>query len=104
MYVSRARVGLEWFDSVTNVGNRPTIGPESFAIETHLLNFHPIELTSETEIEVSFLCRLRGEQKFPSIDALRQQIARDVRRAQRYFELLQHRIAAAETMANQRSR
>ena len=34
----------EQFDSVTNVGNRPTFGAESFAIETHLLNFHPIEL------------------------------------------------------------
>ena len=33
------------FDSVTNVGVRPTFGPDSFAIESHLLNFHEIELT-----------------------------------------------------------
>ena len=104
VYISRARVGQEWFDSVTNVGNRPTIGTESFAIETHLLNFHPIELTSETEIEISFLWRLRGEQKFPSIEALREQIARDIRRAQHYFDLLQHRIILAENMTSRGSR
>src|SRR5580692_9343288 len=44
VYITRTRVGDECFDSVTNVGNRPTFGTESFAIETHLLNFHPIEL------------------------------------------------------------
>jgi riboflavin kinase / FMN adenylyltransferase len=104
VYISRARVGQEWFDSVTNVGNRPTIGTESFAIETHLLNFHPIELTSETEIEISFLWRLRGEQKFPSIEALREQIARDISRAQHYFVLLQHRITLAEKMVSRGSR
>ena len=73
---------------MTNVGNRPTFGEESFAVETHLLNFHPIELTAETEVEIHFLQRLRGEIKFPSIDALREQIARDVKKARRYFHLV----------------
>jgi riboflavin kinase/FMN adenylyltransferase len=73
---------------VTNVGNRPTFGAELFAIETHLLNFHPIELTPETEVEICFLQRLRDEIKFPTVDALREQIARDVKKARRYFHLL----------------
>src|SRR5207302_1934731 len=42
VYITRTRVGNECFDSVTNVGNRPTFEVESFAVETHLLNFHPI--------------------------------------------------------------
>ena len=88
VYITRTRVGQECFDSVTNVGNRPTFGEESFAVETHLLNFHPIELTPETEVEIYFLQRLRDEIKFPSIDALREQIAKDVKRARRYFHLL----------------
>jgi riboflavin kinase/FMN adenylyltransferase len=88
VYITRTRVGQECFDSVTNVGNRPTFGEESFAVETHLLNFHPIELTAETEVEIHFLQRVRGEIKFPSIDALREQIARDVKKARRYFHLL----------------
>jgi riboflavin kinase/FMN adenylyltransferase len=91
VYVTRTRVSKECFDSVTNVGNRPTFGTESFAIESHLLNFHPIELSPETEVEVHFLRRLRDEIKFPSVDALRAQIGRDVARAQRYFQLLKLR-------------
>lgn len=87
VYITRTRVGEECFDSVTNVGNRPTFGAESFAVETHLLNFHPIELTAQTEVEIHFLQRLREEIKFPSIDALREQIARDVKKARRYFHL-----------------
>jgi riboflavin kinase / FMN adenylyltransferase len=87
VYITWTRVGPDCFDSVTNIGNRPTFGAESFAIETHLLNFHPVELTPETEVEISFLRRVRPEIKFPSIDALREQIARDVRKARRYFHL-----------------
>jgi riboflavin kinase/FMN adenylyltransferase len=88
VYITWTRVGTEQFNSVTNVGNRPTFGAESFAIETHLLNFHPLELIQETEVEICFLERMRDEIKFPSIEALREQIGRDVKKAQRYFRLL----------------
>ena len=88
VYITCTRVAREQFDSVTNVGNRPTFGAELFAIETHLLNFHPIELTPETEVEICFFERLRDEIKFPTVDALREQIARDVKTARRYFHLL----------------
>jgi len=87
VYITRTRVGQECFDSVTNVGSRPTFGVDSFAIETHLLNFHPILLAPETEVEIHFLQRLRCEIKFPSVEALREQIGRDVKKAQRYFHL-----------------
>ncbi|HUR37742.1 MAG TPA: bifunctional riboflavin kinase/FAD synthetase [Terriglobales bacterium] len=87
VYVTRTRVGSETFDSVTNIGNRPTFGEESFAIETHLLNFHPIEVTAETPVELAFLKYLRPEMKWPDVDSLRAQIAKDVHRARRYFHL-----------------
>jgi riboflavin kinase/FMN adenylyltransferase len=98
VYVTRTRVGEECFDSVTNVGNRPTFGTESFAIETHLLNFHPLELTPETEVEIHFLQRLRDEIKFASVEALREQIGKDVRKAQRYFQLLKLREPETRTL------
>jgi riboflavin kinase / FMN adenylyltransferase len=88
VYITRTRVAEECFDSVTNVGNRPTFGADSFAIETHLLNFHPIALAPETEVEVHFLRRLRSEIKFPSVEALREQIGEDVKKAQSYFRRL----------------
>jgi riboflavin kinase/FMN adenylyltransferase len=88
VYLTRTRVDKETFNSVTNVGLRPTFGEESFAIETHLLDFHPLDVTAQTEVEISFLKWLRPEIKFPSVDALKIQIGKDVKRAQRYFGLL----------------
>jgi riboflavin kinase / FMN adenylyltransferase len=85
VYITRARVGEEYFGSVTNAGNRPTFGADSFAIETHLLSFHPIDLTAETEVEIYFLNRLRDEIKFPSVEALKEQIGRDVGKAKKYL-------------------
>jgi len=88
VYVTRTQVGDETFDSVTNVGIRPTFGDDSFAVESHLLNFHPIDVTASTRVEISFLKRLRPEIKWPNVEALRAQIAKDVHRARRYFHLL----------------
>jgi riboflavin kinase/FMN adenylyltransferase len=89
VYITRTRIGNgDCFDSVTNIGNRPTFGADSFAIETHLLNFHPLELSAETEVEIHFLDRLRDEIKFPSVEALKEQIGRDVRKAQKYLRRL----------------
>lgn len=88
VYVTRSKIGNECFDSVTNVGVRPTFGPDSFAIESHMLNFHPIELTAETPVETIFFEWIRPEIKFPSTDALRDQIAKDVHKARRFFHHL----------------
>jgi riboflavin kinase/FMN adenylyltransferase len=89
VYLTRTRVDHETFNSVTNVGLRPTFGDESFAIETHLLDFHPLDVTAQTEVEISFLKWLRPEIKFPSVEALKAQIGKDVKRAQRYFGLIE---------------
>jgi riboflavin kinase/FMN adenylyltransferase len=95
VYITRTRVGEECFDSVTNIGNRPTFGADSFAIETHLLDFHPLELTPETEIEIVFFSRLRDEIRFASVEQLREQIGRDIGKARHYFGLMQQKTGAA---------
>jgi riboflavin kinase/FMN adenylyltransferase len=97
VYVTRTRVDKEIFNSVTNVGKRPTFGDDLFAVETHLLDFHPIEITAQSEVEISFLQWRRPEIKFPSVEALKEQIGKDVRWAQRYFYLLQRSGFTAET-------
>lgn len=99
VYITQTMVGDECFDSVTNVGNRPTFGEDSFAIESHLLDFHPLEISQETRIELTFLRRLRAEIKFPSVQALREQIGRDVQKARRYFSLMQMKTALARSQA-----
>ncbi len=88
VYITQLTVNHERFDAVTNVGVRPTFGEDSFAIETYILNFHPLDLTAQTELELTFLKRLRDEMKFQNPDALKTQIGRDVARAQRYFRMV----------------
>ncbi|WP_158943643.1 riboflavin biosynthesis protein RibF [Granulicella sp. S190] len=89
VYVTSLTVGSgsssETFEGVTNVGNRPTFGADSFTVETHLLNFHPIELNESTPLTLTFLHRLRQEMRWPNPEALKEQIGRDVTRAKRYF-------------------
>jgi riboflavin kinase / FMN adenylyltransferase len=87
VYVSRLRAGQEWFDAVTNVGYRPTFGADSFAVESYLLNFHPIELREETPLQLVFCQRIRDERQWPSPEALKAQILHDAGRAQRYLRL-----------------
>ena len=88
VYVTRMTIGERAFQAVTNVGNRPTFGEASFAVESHILNFEPIEIAEDTPIELEFLLRLRGEIEWPSPEALKTQIFKDVAKAKRYFRLV----------------
>lgn len=87
VYVTRLTVGGRCFQAVTNVGNRPTFGEASFAVESHILDFEPIDLDESTPLELEFLLRLRGEMTWPSPEALKAQIFKDVARAKRYFRM-----------------
>jgi riboflavin kinase/FMN adenylyltransferase len=85
VYVTLTLVEGEWRRSITNVGHKPTFGAEiDLTIETHVMDFDR-ELYGE-KIRVRFMHRLRGEQKFDSVNALRSQIETDVKRAGRYFK------------------
>jgi riboflavin kinase/FMN adenylyltransferase len=93
VYVTRLTVGGRCFKAVTNVGNRPTFGAASFAVESHILDFEPVghstdeDLNEGVPIELEFLARLRPEVKWPSPEALKEQILKDVERAKQYFRL-----------------
>ncbi|HEY6098853.1 MAG TPA: bifunctional riboflavin kinase/FAD synthetase [Anaeromyxobacter sp.] len=66
---------------VCNVGVKPTVETASgVVLEAHLFDFGGGDLYGEP-IRVAFLARLRDERRFPSVEALRAQIARDVARA-----------------------
>lgn len=88
VYITTLKIaGERVFRGVTNVGNRPTFGADSFAVETHLFDFEAIELNESTSLEMTFLRRLRPELRFDSPEALRAQIGVDVKKALRYFAL-----------------
>lgn len=82
VYVTECILAGRRFPSVTNVGVRPTFGGGELVVESHLLNFEPVEAR---EVEVAFRYRLRDERKFDSPAELNAQIGRDVRRAQAYW-------------------
>jgi riboflavin kinase/FMN adenylyltransferase len=87
VYITRLTVGSRRFQAVTNVGNRPTFGAASFAVESYILDFEPVDLGEQTPLELEFLLRLRPETEWHSPEALKAQIFKDVAKAQRYFRL-----------------
>jgi len=73
------------YNGVSNVGTRPTVSSEDLVnCETHILDFSG-ELVGK-EIRVLFVKRLRDEQKFSSVDELRDKIESDIKEARAYFE------------------
>lgn len=72
------------YAAVANIGSRPTVSvgqPERPRLEAHLIDFEG-DLYGTT-LEMQFVGRLREERRFPSVDALREQIAMDVELARR---------------------
>jgi riboflavin kinase/FMN adenylyltransferase len=79
VYAVRAGVdqgaNTQWFDGVANFGSRPTVDGKSVWLEIHLFDFAG-DLYGK-HLRVAFIDFLRAEMKFPSFDALKEQIARD---------------------------
>ncbi|MFN8418207.1 MAG: bifunctional riboflavin kinase/FAD synthetase [Anaerolineae bacterium] len=78
VYACWARLGMERFMAVTNIGIRPTFDGQELRIEAHLLDFDR-DIYGQT-LDLEFVERLRGEQKFPGFEALIQQIGIDAQR------------------------
>jgi riboflavin kinase/FMN adenylyltransferase len=87
VYATTAAIRGVSYASVTNIGVRPTVDPSgATTIETHLFGVH--EDLYGAGVRVGFVKRLRDERAFPSIDALRTQIAADCHRARVLFDRL----------------
>ena len=88
VYITRTQIegDTRRYRSVTNIGVRPTFNGSRLSVETHLLDYH--HEGTPRHIEVSFWKRLREEKKFSGPEELRQQIARDIASANRFFSRL----------------
>ncbi len=89
VYLVRARIGRRIHNGLVNIGVRPTLRAQ-FASESRqrCLELHVLDLRRNLYgkiIEVFFLKKMRAEREFADLDALRAQIARDLRRARRWF-------------------
>ena len=75
--------------SVTNIGTRPTVDGRQHRVETHLLDFpglgEPSQLYGQ-QVAVSFVSRLRAEQRFDSLADLLAQIQRDILATRRVLQ------------------
>ena len=85
VYAIHAIVSGKTHRAVLNIGTRPTLGEPNppLRVEAHLLDFNG-ELYGQ-ELEIVFAEKLRDEKKFPSVDELKAQIARDIERAKSLF-------------------
>ena len=87
VYAIKAIVGTETFYGMINIGIRPTVSNElSLHIEAHLFDFNK-DIYNQ-EIEIVFAERLRDEQRFPSLDALKEQLGHDAIHAKRALGIL----------------
>ena len=88
VYVVEARLAGALYRGVANLGFRPTVaaGKPERLLELHLFDLDR-EIYGE-EIEVRFVRYLRPEQKFADVEALKAQIATDVRQARESFSIL----------------
>ncbi len=86
IYAVRVRLGNEWLDGAASVGIRPTFGGGKRLVEIYILDFS--RWIYGEELQVYFVERLRDEEKFDSIQALLEQMARDVETARAILSAL----------------
>ena len=75
VYAVEAEVLGQKYRGMTNIGLRPTVGGSATTIETHILDFD--EDIYGLPLTITFLRRLRDEIHFPSLAALKAQLAQD---------------------------
>jgi len=72
------------YNGVVNIGVRPTFNEKEHIVEVHLLDVQPD--LYDKRITIDFIARLRSEQRFANIDALKSQIAADVQQARQILK------------------
>jgi riboflavin kinase/FMN adenylyltransferase len=86
VYVSVISRGKNLFPALTSIGTRPTFNAGSKVVpETHILDFSG--KWGKTKSCVSLLKKIRDEKKFDSVESLKEEIKKDVKKAADFFGL-----------------
>lgn len=86
VYITKTLIQRDVFDSISNVGENPTIHDDKgVRIETHILDFN--KMLYDKDVTVQFIKKIREEKKFDSLNDLTCQIAQDVQFAKNYFSM-----------------
>lgn len=75
IYAVHVRVGGKKHKGMLYIGSRPTVGGSGQVIEVNILDFN--EQIYGEMIEVSFIERIRGDERFESLEAMRVQLVHD---------------------------
>ncbi len=92
MAIRDADRAIPVYKGVTNIGIRPTFNETVQLVEVHLLDIEP-DLYDQ-RITINFIARLRNEQRFAGIEALKAQIAMDVQQSRQLLNSLASQSAA----------
>jgi riboflavin kinase/FMN adenylyltransferase len=79
IYATWAYIDNQRYQSVTNIGKRPTFGGNEKTVEVYILNFQG-NLYRHT-LKIDIIERLRNEQKFETTEELKKQIEDDIEKA-----------------------
>ncbi len=85
VYAGRGFVNNSVWPAAINIGPNPTFGGAELKVEAHLLDWDDSPLYGQP-LEIDFLTRLRGVERFADVDALMQQLNRDIASARRAFD------------------
>ncbi len=83
VYISEVEMDGKRYQSITNVGLRPTVNGKKLQIESHIFNFN--DIIYNKRIKVIFHKLIRLEMKFDSLEALKVQIGKDKEYAKEYY-------------------
>jgi riboflavin kinase/FMN adenylyltransferase len=78
VYATWAYIDGKAYQSMTNIGKRPTFDDKGRTVETYILNYQGNLYGRELKIDI--IERLRGEKRFDTVEELKKQIAEDVKR------------------------
>lgn len=84
VYVVKSTLENKTVYGMMNIGTNPTVGGKSRSIEVHIFNYN--KDFYNTELKIEFLKRLRSEQKFKNIAALKKQLIKDKNTALEYIK------------------
>lgn len=79
IYATWTYIENQRYQSVTNIGKRPTFGENEQTVEVYILNFQGNLYRHELKIDI--IKRLRREQRFNTIEELKKQIEEDIKQA-----------------------
>ena len=83
VYVTKIKLEKKVFFGITNAGNKPTFGKNTFTVESHIFDFDD-DIYGQY-LEVIPLHQLRPEIKFLGKEDLKKQVMKDIKSAQKYL-------------------